>query len=216
MDALHKECLYCNVKKSEFFKYELKFLGHKISVCGIEPDNSKVARILHWAVPKTAGDAHAFLGLVCYLASFLQNLAKFTSVLTPLTDVKSSVVISWTEEHQSTFDSIKRLVVAADCLTVIDHLNPGENKIFVTTDASDRHTGAVFSWGPTWETARPVAYDLMQLKGAQLHYPVHEKELLDIVRALKKWRADLLGNQFEVFTDHRTLENFQTQKALSC
>ncbi len=55
----------------------------------------------------------------------------------------------------------------------------------------------------------------MQLKGAQLHYPVHEKELLGIVRALKKWRADLLGNQFEVFTDHRTLENFQTQKALS-
>ncbi len=33
--------------------------------------------------------------------------------------------------------------------------------------------------------------------------------------ALKKWHADLLGNQFEVFTDHRTLENFQTQKALS-
>ncbi len=55
----------------------------------------------------------------------------------------------------------------------------------------------------------------MQLKGAQLHYPVHEKELLGIIRALKKWRADLLGNQFEVFTDHRTLENFQTQKALS-
>ncbi len=106
-------------------------------------------------------------------------------------------------------------MVSADCLTVIDHLNPGENKIFVTTDASDRRTGAVLSWGPTWETARPVAYDSMQLKGAQLHYPVHEKELLGIVRALKKWRADLLGNQFEVFTDHRTLENFQTQKALS-
>ncbi len=106
-------------------------------------------------------------------------------------------------------------MVSADCLTVIDHLNPGENKIFVTTDASDCRTGAVLSWGPTWETARPVAYDSMQLKGAQLHYPVHEKELLGIIRALKKWRADLLGNQFEVFTDHRTLENFQTQKALS-
>ncbi len=136
-------------------------------------------------------------------------------MLTPLTGVKSSIVINWTEEHQSAFDSLKRLVVSSDCLTVIDHMNPGENKIFVTTDASDRRTGAVLSWGPTWETAWPVVYDSMQLKGAQLHYPVHEKELLAIVRALKKWRADLLGNQFEVFTDHRTLENFQTQKALS-
>lgn len=99
IDALRKECLYCNVKKSEFFKYELKFLGHKISVHGIEPDNSKVAWILDWAVPKTAGDVCAFLGLVHYLASFLQNLAKFTSVLTTLTGIKSSVVISWTDEH---------------------------------------------------------------------------------------------------------------------
>ena len=68
----------------------------------------------------------------------------------------------------------------------IDHDNPGVNKIFVTTDASDFCTGAVLSWGPTWETARPVAFDSMQLKGAQKHYPVHEKELLAVVRALKK------------------------------
>lgn len=137
MEALQKEQLYCNARKSEFFKYELKFLGHRISVQGIEPDNSKVAHILDWAVSKTAGDIHAFLGLVRYLACFLQNLAEFTSVLTPLMGVKNTVVIKWTDEHQIAFDAIKKLVVSADCLTVIDHLNPGENKIFVTTDASN-------------------------------------------------------------------------------
>lgn len=55
----------------------------------------------------------------------------------------------------------------------------------------------------------------MQLKGAEKNYPVHEKELLAIIRALKKWRADLLGTHFYVYTDHRTLENFDTQKDLS-
>ncbi len=50
MEALRKEHLYCNARKSEFFKYGLKFLGHRISLRGIEPDNSKVARILDWAV----------------------------------------------------------------------------------------------------------------------------------------------------------------------
>ncbi len=98
---------------------------------------------------------------------------------------------------------------------VIDHVNSGDNKIFVTSDTSDRRTGAVLSWGPTWETAWPVAYDSVQLKGAQLNYPVHEKELLVIVRACKKWRSDLLGEHFQVYTDHRTLENFETQKTLS-
>jgi hypothetical protein len=55
----------------------------------------------------------------------------------------------------------------------------------------------------------------MQLREAQLNYPVHEKELLAIVRALKKWRIELLGTPFTVYTDHRTLENFLTQRELS-
>lgn len=55
----------------------------------------------------------------------------------------------------------------------------------------------------------------MQFRAAELNYPVHEKELLAIVRALKKWRVDLLGVPFTVYTDHRTLENFHKQKDLS-
>ena len=56
----------------------------------------------------------------------------------------------------------------------------------------------------------------MQLKGAEKNYLVHEKELLAIVCSLKKWRADLLGIPIVVYTDHRTLENFDTQRDLSC
>src|ERR1700683_4868967 len=55
----------------------------------------------------------------------------------------------------------------------------------------------------------------MQLKGTEKNYPVHEKELLAIIRALKKWRSDLLGMPIHVYTDHRTLENFDTQRDLS-
>jgi hypothetical protein len=73
-----------------------------------------------------------------------------------------------------------------------------DNKIFVTTDASDYGSGAMLSFGKTYETARPVAYDSRSFKGAELNYPVHEKELLAIIRALAKWRTDLLGHSFEV------------------
>ena len=60
-------------------------------------------------------------------------------------------------------------------------------KIFVTTDVSDKRLGGVLSFGATWETARPVAFDSMTIKGVELNYPVHEKELLAVIRALKKW-----------------------------
>ena len=89
------------------------------------------------------------------------------------------------------------------------------NNIYVTTDASDRCTGAVLSFGPTWETARTVAFDSSTLKDAELNYPVHEKELLAIIRAVKKWKYDLIGTPFFVYTDHKTLLNFLTQKELS-
>ena len=88
-------------------------------------------------------------------------------------------------------------------------------KTFVTTDASDHRTGAVLSFGETWETACPVAYDSYQLNSAEKNYPVHEKELLTIVKALKKWQTSLLGTHFQIYTDHHTLEYFQSQKDMS-
>jgi hypothetical protein len=88
-------------------------------------------------------------------------------------------------EHQTAFDHIKRLVLGADCLTIIDYKDKASN-IYVTTDTSDCRTGAVLSFGATWETSRPVAYDLYQLNDAEKNYPIHEKELLAIIKALKK------------------------------
>ena len=107
-------------------------------------------------------------------------------------------------------------MTSRECLTVIDHINPGENKIFVTCDVSNWRTGGVYSFGPTWEMARPVAFNSLQLNPAEQNYPVHKKELLAIVHTLKKWCSDLLGSQITVYTNHHTLENFSTQKDCSC
>ena len=74
----------------------------------------------------------------------------------------------------------------------------------------------MLSFGETWESARPVAFDSMTFKAAELNYPVHEKEMLAIIRALKRWRTDLISTPFLIYTDHKTLENFEKQKDLSC
>jgi hypothetical protein len=55
----------------------------------------------------------------------------------------------------------------------------------------------------------------MQLKGAEKNYPIHEKELLAVVCTLKKWRADLLGIPISVYTNHCTLQTFDSQCDLS-
>ena len=73
----------------------------------------------------------------------------------------------------------------------------------------------MLSFGPSWEDARPVVFDSMTFKGPELNYPVHEKELLSIMRALRKWKIDLIRSEFYMYTDHKTLLNFDNQKELS-
>jgi hypothetical protein len=207
-DALKRNSLYCNVKKTKLFCHEINFLGHHISERGIEPDKSKIERILNWPKPKSSTNVRAFLGLVRYVSQFLPNLATHTDVLHQLTTKAADKHFpEWTPVHQFAFDQVKAIVASSDCLTVIDHENMGNNKIYVTADASDKCSSAVLSYGETWETARPVAFDSMTFKGPELNYPINEKELLAIIRALRKWRADLIGRQVLIYTDHRTLEN---------
>ena len=214
--SLQRAGLYINRKKTNLFRYETSFLGHVISQDGIQPDPSKVEKIVNWPIPKNVKEVQQFLGLVRYLNAFLPHLAVQALILSRLTTKECTKTFPpWNDKLQIAFDKIKQIVLSSECLTVIHHDKLQSNNIYVTTDASDRCTGAVLSFGPTWETARPVAFDSSTLKDAELNYPVHEKELLAIIRAVQKWKYDLLGNPFFVYTDHKTLLNFATQKELS-
>src|SRR5882762_5530367 len=70
--------LYCNPKKCHFYLLEMDFLGHHISMHGIEANTSKVDKILNWPVPQTVTDICSFLGLVRYIAWYLPKLADYT------------------------------------------------------------------------------------------------------------------------------------------
>lgn len=216
LSALKKAGLICSPKKTQLFCTKLSFLGHIISQKGIEPDPSKVEKIMSWPIPDSASKMHSFLGLVCYLDKFLPNLADHTRILNSYTTKDAEKTYpAWTKQAQNAFTIVRCLVTSARCLMTINHQNPGKNKIFLHTDASNFRTSAILSYGETAETARPVTFDSIALTGPQLNYPVHDKELLAIVCALRKFRANLLGEQFVIFTDHQPLKFFLKQRDLS-
>ena len=216
LQTLADNKLYCNPKKSKLFCSEIRFLGHRISAKGIDIDEGKADWVMNWPQPTSAKQVRGFLGLVRYLAIFLPQLADSTTVLDELTKKECDKHFpAWTTRHQTMFETIKNLVISPECLTMIDPSLMPEYKIFVTTDTSDFGSGAILAFGKNYKTARPVAYDSHSFKGAELNYPVHEKELLAIVHALAKWRSELLGYKFKVWTDHCTLEHFGMQRDLS-
>ncbi|KAF7759859.1 hypothetical protein Agabi119p4_11554 [Agaricus bisporus var. burnettii] len=216
LETLRKAQLLCSATKTSLFHDEIYFLGHKISARGVEADPTKIEKILDWPRPRSASEVRRFLGLCKFVSQYIPRFSEIASPLYPLTSKRfNNQFPPWTEEHEKTFQTIKNLMVNRKCLVTIDHDNMEDNQIFVTCDASSVGTGAVLSFGKSWETARPVAFESRPLVGAELNYPTHEQELLAIIRSLKKWRMDLLGNHFTVFTDHKTLLNFNNQKDLS-
>jgi len=84
------------------------------------------------------------------------------------------------------------------------------------TDASDLALAAILSIR-TGEDIHPVAFHSQSLQAAELNYDIHNKELLAIVEAFKKWRYYLEGTAtpVEVITDHKNLTYFCSSKSLT-
>src|SRR4051812_6371272 len=62
---------------------------------------------------------------------------------------------------------------------------------------------------------RVVAFGSRQLKDHEKNYPTHDIELGSVVFALKTWRHYLYGEDFVVFSDHKSLGYIFTQKELN-
>ena len=60
-----------------------------------------------------------------------------------------------------------------------------------------------------------MAYGSRQLKNHERNYPTHDMELEAIVFSLKIWRHYLYCEQFEVFSDHKSLKYIFTQQNLN-
>ena len=65
------------------------------------------------------------------------------------------------------------------------------------------------------QSRRVVAYGSCQLKNYEQNYPTHDMELAAIVFALKIWRHYLYGEQFEVYSYHKSMKYIFTQRDLN-
>ncbi|KAA0065875.1 pol protein [Cucumis melo var. makuwa] len=107
---------------------------------------------------------------------------------------------------ESSFEELKQKLMTAPVLTV-----PDESGSFVIySDASKKGLGCVLM-----QQGKVVAYASRQLKSHEQNYPTHDLELAAVVFALKIWRHYLYGEKIQIFTDHKSLKYFFTQKELN-
>ena len=72
-------------------------------------------------------------------------------------------------------------------------MDPLKGGLLLGTYANDMAIGATMM-----QEGRVTVYESRKLSNAELNYPVHEKELLAIIHALKVWHHYLLGCNFKI------------------
>src|SRR3990170_3332310 len=65
------------------------------------------------------------------------------------------------------------------------------------------------------QEGKVMAYASRQLRQHEENYPTHDLELAAVIHALKEWQHYLLGNQCEIYTDHKSLKYIFTQPELN-
>ncbi|TYK04606.1 pol protein [Cucumis melo var. makuwa] len=107
---------------------------------------------------------------------------------------------------ESSFQELKQKLVTAPVLTVPDR----SGSFVICSDASKKGLGCALM-----QQGKVVAYAFRQLKSHEQNYPTHDLELAAVVFALKIWRHYLYGEKIQIFTDHKSLKYFFTQKELN-
>ena len=86
----------------------------------------------------------------------------------------------------------------------------GGGGFIICSDASKNGLGCVLM-----QNGKVIAYASRQLKEYEKNYPTQDLELAVVVFSLKIWRHYLYGERCVIFTDHKSLKYFFTQKELN-
>jgi len=205
---LRQHKLYAKESKCELFQRQVEFLGHIVDRDGLHVMQDKVKAIRDWPALRNVADIRSFLGLVGYYRRFIANFSHIAAPITAL--LHKETAFEWGAQQQAAFDALKQAITNAPVLILPDPAKP----YTVTTDASDFALGATLSQ-QTAHGLQPIAFLSKKLLPAEMNYPVHDREMLSIICALKEWRHYLHGQKFTILTDNVSLKWFHTKEILN-
>ncbi len=221
--------LKINPSKAVWIATSVTFCGKKYSRCGISVDPEKISALEKLPTPQNAAD---LIQAVCSINWFRDHLIKrnhgFTRCMQKLREIIATAFIGerdkkksrvkkksvkscgWSDQHDAAWQELIDIVRNAVTLAV-----PKENyNLALITDASSLYWSACIVQYPEdqehLELQNRSHEPLAMLSGAfdktQRAWHVSCQEGYPIIQALGKLEYLLIGREFEIYTDHKSLE----------
>ena len=188
-----KEGIVLYKKKAIIEKQEIDFLELTIDKRGIKLQTHISKKISSFPNKlESKEQIQKFLGCLNYAEGFIENLSKKRHKIQIL--LRKTNTKGWNNEHTEIVKSLKE-----ECKNLPKLRLPDEkDNLIVNTDASDKYWAAILKT----DLNEICRYSSGTFNQAEINYTTHEKELLAIIRGIKKFSLFLLSKKFIVETDN--------------
>ena len=215
---LNDNGLTISLKKCEFNRPALTFLGYHVTGNGIRPLPKKTDAIAKFPPPEKPKDLLGFLGAVNYYRRSLPKLGGRTpaEVLRPLYEIATKVPPrsfkkEWAERNlDKSFAEAKQMLTLATELVHPDPALP----LALVSDASKEALGACLQQldKGVWQ---PLGFYSRQLKNNEKTWSTFKRELYAAQQGVRHFFNEINGRKLTIFTDHLPLVNaFQNSNSM--
>ena len=108
--------MYARLRKCDFYRDRIQYLGYIISEEGISVDPEKIEAIMNWPTPRNVTDVRSFMGLAGYYRRFIEGFSKVAHSITSLQ--KKGIKFEWTPRCEESFQQLKNLLTSAPVLKI--------------------------------------------------------------------------------------------------
>ena len=214
IEEIFKRIRFANLKlkpsKCKLFQTEVRVLGHIVSENSIKQDPQRFDVIKSIPFPRNVHELRKYLGFCNFARQYCKGYAEIAQPL--FACLKKGARVEETPVTREAFDRLRELMISSPTLAMFDTQAP---ETIVEVDASGTACGGALYQVGKDGAKRIVAYFSQTFTPQEQARCVTHRELVAIVKAVKKWRCYLLGRRVKIISDHSCLKYLYTCRNLS-